>query len=217
MAEQAKRKSYPIQVTPKAPASWPKLHQPDEKYHKYQIGLRFTVDEGNAFLDQFKQIDAENHAEALTKIKGKRDPKTGKELEVNHAGLPFRLEFDKTTGEPTGFMTINFSAKSTWKDKQGKENPTKLILQDAAKKPIPASVAIGGGSICKVAFQPSPYYVDGTRTAGVTFRLIGVQVLDCKANSHDPFATEEGFSAPSDDTAVNTEGAGVQAATTGDF
>ena len=215
MAEQAKKKTYPIQVTPKAVASWPYLHKPDEKFQKFQIGLRFPKEEGMKFLEQFQAMDAENLAEAKAKIAGKKDPKTGKALEVTHNGLPYRLEFDKTTGQETGYMTINFGVKASWKDKQGNIQPTKLILQDANKKPIPPTVMIGGGSICKVAFQPSPYFVDGTRAAGVTFRLIGVQVLDCKANSRDPFAAEEGFSVPEDET--NTEGAGVQAATTGDF
>jgi hypothetical protein len=221
MTEQPKKKSYPLQVTPEAIASWPKLHVPDEKFHKYQIGLRFTKEDGMKFLEQFQAMDAENLAEAKVKVKGKRDPKTGKELEVTHGGLPYKLEFDKETGAETGMMTIQFSAKESWKDKQGKENPTKLILQDAKKNPLGASVKVGGGSKVKVAFVPSPYFIDGTRVAGVTFRLVGVQVLELGGGSYsDPFSAEEGrYEAPANEApATNTEApSAVQAKGAGDF
>lgn len=220
MTEQPKKKSYPLQVSPEAIASWPKLHAPDPTYRKYQCGLRMTKEDGMKFLEQFQAMDAENLAAAKEQIKGKRDPKTGKPLEVTHNGLPYKLEFDKETGAETGMMTIQFGAKESWKDKQGKEQPTRLILQDAKKNPLGPNVKINGGSKVRVAFVPSPYFIDGTRAAGVTFRMVGVQVLELSSGSYqDPFTAEEGrFEAPTEQAQPKTEATGaVPAQGAGDF
>jgi hypothetical protein len=143
-------------------------------------------------------MDAENLTEAQEKVKGKKDPKTLKQIEVTHAGLPFKLETDKVTGEPTGYMTIQFSAKESWTDKNKVVHPNKIILvdsgtKDAPPKALPPTVQIGGGSRVKVAFIPNPYFIDGTRVAGVTFRLIGVQLIELRTGGFgDVFGSEDG-------------------------
>lgn len=207
MAEAQPKKKYKPMTTPVGVASWPKLTVPDPTYKKFSIGLRFPVDEGMAFLEQFKGMDAENLAEAQEKVKGKKDPKTLKPIEVVHQGLPYKLEADKTTGEPTGFMTIQFSTKESWTDKNKVVHPTKLVLKDSKANDLPASVQVGGGSKVKVAFVPSPYYIDGTRAAGVTFRLIGVQVIELNTGGYDNLFGEEegGFVAPDEVEATPTE------------
>lgn len=216
-----KKKSYPIQVTPVAIASWPKLHKPDDKYNKFQCGLRFTVEEGKKFLAQFEEMDKANLAEAQEKMKGHRNPKT-LELDerVDHQGLPFKMELDKTTKQPTGYMTIPFNANASWKDKDKKEQPTRLILQDSKKNPLAANVTVTGGSKVRVAFVPNPYFIEGTRACGISFRLVGVQVIELAANYQDPFAVEEGGFESSTNSEAPTNSGGssaVSAQGAGDF
>lgn len=121
-----------------------------------------------------------------------------KEMTVNDL---FNVEYDPATEEPTGNLLFNFKMKASGVRKLpgGKTEPwnSKPALFDAAGKPLKAK-AIWGGSEGKVSFTASPYFVEGTGTAGVSLRLNAVQVLelvaggDRKAGAYG-FGTEEGY------------------------
>ena len=193
--DKPKKKPQPVAYSPKGRAVYPKLSKPDFKFKpggEYSVKLRLPEEEGRAFLAKFETLSESNHAEAVEAEKGKKDKKTGKLLEAPvNDGLPFQIEMNKETQEPTGNILITFKANASYKkDDVTKELPAPTIVDSMAKK---TTAEVGGGSVIKVAFQPFPYYNDATRKAGVSFRLQGVQVIELKQFGADlDFGVEEG-------------------------
>jgi hypothetical protein len=59
-------------------------------------------------------------------------------------------------------------------------------------------IAVGNGSDVKVAFEPMPYMVAGTKKVGVSLRLKAVQVIDLVeygSPATSVFDEEDGFTA----------------------
>lgn len=192
-----KRKSYPTMMSPRGIASWPKLNKPDEKYDKFTVGLILEKDVAEKFLGTLKEIDETNLKEAQASIKGKTHPKTGEPLSVEHQGLPYKLELDSNK-QPTGRIIVQFGLNATWKDKEDKTQHNKVNLFDASGKPC--NVQVGGGSEIIVAFRPSPYFIDGTRAAGVTLKIQAVQVINLRQFGVVEFAPVEGGFQASEDS-----------------
>lgn len=221
MAEQAKRKYYPIAVTPKARAVFPRLNVPDTKFKaegRYSIKIRLPEVEARTFLKAFENISEENFATQVAAHSNDMDKKTGKALPPpTNDGLPYQMEMDKDTKQPTGNILISFACNASYKDKAGQVQKIKPALRDSMNKPI--DVVVGGGSLVKVAFQPAPYYTESSRKAGVSFRIQAVQVLELCKFGEVSFDTEEGGYVGEAPTASN-EGAAAdvpQATGAGNF
>ncbi|GDX76264.1 hypothetical protein LBMAG41_13400 [Cyanobium sp.] len=96
---------------------------------------------------------------------------------------------------PTGLVRITFSRDTA--TSRGIELPPPMV-QDAKGNPWPVGVAIGNGSVCKIAYSiwPWDHPVGGK---GLTLQLLGVRVLD-----HVPYvmqAVDPGvFGAPEEGT-----------------
>ncbi len=219
----AKKPKIAVQYTPKGVAVFPRLNEPDYKFTpegKYSLKLRLPRAEAEAFLAKYQSIADEGFAQVVAETKGKKDKK-GKPIEPTNDGLPFSIETNKETSEETGFILISFGMKAKFKDKITKEEKSlKPVIVDS--KGNDANVQVGGGSILKVAFKPRFYYNDATQKAGVTFYLVGVQVVKLvKFGGQLSFGEEEGgYEADDADafTAKTEEAAGgVQTKTTGDF
>lgn len=222
---ETKKPKMPVQYTPKGVAVFPRLNAPDYKFNpegKYSLKLRLPKEEAESFLAKYQSIADEGFAQVLADTKGKKDKK-GKTVIPQNDGLPFTIETEKKSGRETGFILIPFGMKAKFKDKITKEEKTlKPVIVDS--KGNAANVQIGGGSVLKVAFKPSFYYNDATQKAGVTFYLVGVQVVKLvQFGGELAFGAEEGgFEAEEANTftanaEVQEAAGGVSTQTKGNF
>lgn len=195
----ADKKKNPRYVSPAGIASWPKVRTPDTKFNEdgtFSVKLLLDPQKDAAFLEKLDKM-AEQALEAM-KAEHKKFSK------VMTLVSPYAPELDKE-GNETGKIVVNFTspAKITSK-KTGKVYHLKIAVFDAQLMPIPAETDIGGGSIVKVSFESWPYFNAKDKEAGITRRLIGVQVLELKqwsgsASASDfGFEEEEGFSGIND-------------------
>jgi len=117
-------------------------------------------------------------------------------------GRPWKRETtvnEDGTEAPTGLVRISFSRDVA--TARGTELPQPMV-QDAKGNPWPVDVAIGNGSICKIAY--SVYLWDNPKGGkGLTLQLLGVRVLQ-----HVPYsmqAVDPGiFGAPEEGTDATT-------------
>ena len=113
-------------------------------------------------------------------------------------GKPWKRETvvnDEGIEIPTGLLRITFSRDT--QTSRGTELPPPMV-QDAKGNPWPVDVAIGNGSVCKIAY--SVYLWDNQEGGkGITLQLLGVRVLN-----HVPYtmqAVDPGiFGAPEEGT-----------------
>lgn len=111
----------------------------------------------------------------------------------------YEEEFDTETEEPTGNVIFNFKTKYKITDKKDKSvRYNKIGLFDAKGKPLAAGTAIYGGTVGKIAFQASPYFVAGQGMAGLSLRLSAAQVIELvgpgnRSASSYGFGEEEGY------------------------
>ena len=119
---------------------------------------------------------------------------------------PFYVEeYDPTTEEETGNVIFNVKTKYGILDrKTGEKRFNKIGLFDSQGAPLAAGTAIYGGTVGKVAFQASPYFVSGQGMAGITLRLSAVQVIDLvgpgsRTATQFGFGKEDGYETSEDD------------------
>ena len=119
---------------------------------------------------------------------------------------PFYVEeYDPTTEEETGNVIFNVKTKYGILDrKTGEKRFNKIGLFDSQGAPLAAGTAIYGGTVGKVAFQASPYFVAGQGMAGISLRLSAVQVIDLvgpgsRTAAQHGFGKEDGYVASEDD------------------
>lgn len=94
-----------------------------------------------------------------------------------------------------GTYRFKFKQKAQIKDKNGNVYDKHVAVFDAKVKPMDEE--IGNGSTVKVSYMCAPYYTPSTKTAGVSLRLVGVQVIDLVSfgDGDCGFTEEEGFTA----------------------
>jgi hypothetical protein len=117
-------------------------------------------------------------------------------------GKPWKREMtvnDDGTESPTGLFKITFSRDVLTARETELPQP---MVQDAKGNPWPVDVAIGNGSVCKIAY--SIYLWDNTKGGkGLTLQLLGVRVLQ-----HVPYAMQAVdpgvFGAPEEGTDATT-------------
>jgi hypothetical protein len=103
------------------------------------------------------------------------------------------------TEEATGLFRISFSRDTATRN--GMELPAPIV-QDAKGNPWPDNVAIGNGSICKVAYSPYLWdNIDGGK--GISLNLLAVRVL-----THVPYnlgtVSNDVFGGPEDGADIST-------------
>ena len=182
MATFIKRPTY---TSPKGSFKFPSLSKPDfgnEKFPKpdgeYKTGLVVSRADAQPLIDKLQpEWDA---AIALGKVEfAKLKPEQRKRLGSVKEQPFYQEEFDKETEEETGNVIFNFKTKYKIIDKKSQEERfNKIGLFDAKGKPLAAGTAIYGGTIGKVSFQVSPYFVAGQGMAGISLRLGAAQVID---------------------------------------
>jgi hypothetical protein len=203
-----KKARIPRVVTPAGIAVYPWLNKPDTKFEAegtYKISLRVAATEAAPLIEKLEAKLEEVYIQKLAewgemhKAKGKKAP------QLIRADLPI----DEEEG---GTFLFKFKMKASGIRKDGTPWKQQPALFDAKGLPLEEGTEVWGGSTVKVAFQPTPFLVAGTKTAGLSFKLNAVQVL--KLVRSGGTADSYGFSSESEEEEdyeapekVTTEGA----------
>jgi len=112
---------------------------------------------------------------------------------------PYYTEvFDKETEEPTGQYEFRFKTAASGVNKKGERWERTVPIFDAKGKPVKNLKEIWSGTVGKVAYSVSPYFVAGSGAAGITLYLEAVQIIELNAGggrsaSEFGFSEEDGF------------------------
>ncbi len=197
----------PTFTSPKGAFKFPSLSKPDfgnDKFPKpdgeYKTGLVVKLEDAQALIDQLQpEWDA---AIASAKVEfAKMKPEQRKKFGSVKEQPFYQEEFDPETEEETGNVIFTFKTKYGILDKKTNEKRfNKIGLFDAKGKPLAAGTAIYGGTVGKIAFQASPYFVAGQAMAGISLRLSAAQIIDlvgpgARSASAYGFGQEDGYEA----------------------
>lgn len=215
----AKKPRAPQFVSPKGTAIYPWLNKADTEYDAdgvYKVTLSIPEDEldkpikhkleefsGRTLRDILDSKVKEAKALALEKAK----PADKKKITINPA---YEAEVDDD-GNETGNVRLSFKMKALVKPKEGDAFTQKPDILDAKRNKV--DVQIWGGSILRVVFGITPYYVAGTKCAGITLRMRAVQVIELVSGGgrsyDDLLDEEEGYEgSPSDADSEADDGDG---------
>lgn len=171
-------------VTPKGTAYYAFLRRP-EMFQGQEVGYSIQI----SFQDDKQTEEFTNYIMAeFEKAKSSIELKPGK-----------RWSKEPTIGMHVlqdGTVTFKFKAKRTYKTKAGEEMTRTIPVVDAKGHPIKAA-NLGNGSIVKIAFSMSPYWMSNT-TNGMAMYLRGVQVLKYVPYDGGTDAKSLGFSTDED-------------------
>lgn len=200
--KKAKRKTF---VSPKGIFKYPALTSPDygnDSFPKpdgeYKVTLILDQKDADKLVEKLQPLYDEA-MEAAEEEFGKMKVASRKKLgEVKPNDL-FTEVYDPETEEPTGQVEFKFSMKASGVAKKtGKKWERKPALFDAKGNPMKKIAAIWGGTIGKVSFTTSPYFIPGTAAAGLKLQLEAAQIIELVAGgqrnaSGYGFEEEDGF------------------------
>ena len=212
-----KRPSY---TSPKGVFKFPSLTKPDfgnEKFPKpdgeYKTALIVPLAEAQPMIDKLMPEWAA--AIALGKAEfAKLKPEQRKKLGSLKEQMFYSEEFDPETELETGNVIFNFKTKYKIIDKKTNEvRFNKIGLFDAKGKPLAAGTAIYGGTVGKIAFQASDYFVAGQGMAGISLRLSAAQVIylvgpGARTATQYGFGEEEGYESGPEEGSFGEEPSG---------
>lgn len=121
----------------------------------------------------------------------------------------FEDEYDKETEEPTGNKIFKFgTAASGVNKKTGEPWKRHIVVYDAQGNVIKKPPQIWGGTVGKVGYECSPYFVPGQGMAGLKLYLAAVQIIELVSGgggdaSQFGFGKEEGYVAQEDEQEQN--------------
>lgn len=200
------RKDYPKLFTPKGPAIWPALNEPDYKFKKdtgeWHARIRIPADEVDQWqpvIDAAQEILDEAFADKKDELTKAKKGALLKELNVNDVFL--KPEVNSETGEETGFYifraALGYRVEIKNGPKAGEVFYKRPDMFNAQGKPLKNPPKIGGGSVLKLNVTPMEYFMPKDKTIGIRFELNAVQVITAKAGearsaSDYGFGAEEG-------------------------
>lgn len=183
-----KRKKV-ILNTPTGSARYPWLSKPDSKFvigGQYKTDLVFSNESEIASL--VKPLDALLEGFADEK-RAELKPADAKKLTT----VPYVYNEEDSDGEETGRVFLRFKLNAVVEMKDGKSFTQKPNGFDAAGTPLPATVAVYGGSELKVNFEAVPYYNAKDKAVGLTFRLRAYKVIKLSGGGGSAVAGTYGF------------------------
>lgn len=194
-------------TTPAGIAQWAWLTKPNTKFNpEGTLGVDLLLDKDVAkpLIDELDQMVEESYQKACEYLKEKKKAGQIKNIIKKE---PYQEEYNEE-GESTGQYRLKFTSNA--KTKEGK--PITIKLFDAKAQPIKnKDIRVGNGSIIKVSFTPSLYFVPATNMAGVKLYLNAVQILELvdmpTYASGFGFEVEDGYSFDGDnleDTQVDS-------------
>jgi hypothetical protein len=191
-------------MSPKGVFKYPKLTEPDygnEKFPKpdgeYKVTMVLSEDEAAGLIAKLTPLYEAALAAGQEEFK-KMKVESRKKLKSVTENPLFNTVYDQDTEEPTGDVEFTFKSKAGGLDKDKKRWSRKPGVFDAKGKPLGKGVAVWGGTVGKVAFTCSPYFIPGTGMAGLKLQLEAAQVIELvsagqrSANSYG-FGEEEGY------------------------
>jgi len=187
-------------TTPKGVFKYPNVITPDygtKEYPKpdgeFNVRLILDADKAQALIKQLQpEFDkaVEKGREEFAKLPVANRKKL-KDITIND----FYAEvYDKDTEEPTGEFEFRFKSAASGKNKEGKRWERKLPVFDAKGVPAKNLKSVWGGTVGKVSFSASPYFVAATGAVGLSLRLEAVQIIELSAGGARS-ASEYGFDA----------------------
>ncbi|OYY49055.1 MAG: hypothetical protein B7Y48_07665 [Methylophilales bacterium 28-44-11] len=208
MATEKKAKAVRY-TSPKGVFVYPYLVKPDFGQGQfanttgiYKVNLRLTEEEAAPMLAKLQPLFDAAVQEGEQKFAGLK-VEARKKLKSLTVTELFDVEYDKETEEPTGTIVFKFSTKASGKNAKGEAWNRSMPLFSASGKAIKPTM-VGGGTIGKVSFEASPYFVPATGVAGLKLYLVGAQILELSeggsggsADSYG-FGAEEGYDDPSE-------------------
>jgi hypothetical protein len=206
------KKKTPIKLrTPSGRLGWPKLTEPDFGSKDYpkpdgEYSTKLILKSDDPVTQQFIKSLQPHYEAAIADAKvefAKLKPETRKKLKDVTENPLFTELLDKETEEPTGEIEFKFSKKASFVAQKGpragERVNVKVALFDAKGGVIQKAPQIWGGSVAKVAFVASPYFISGTGIAGLKLNLDAVQIIELrqgggKSAGDYGFGEEEGYS-----------------------
>lgn len=185
-------------TSPAGVAKYPYLTNPDTQFSpegEYKVSLLLDPAEHGEFLSRLDELVDKAVEQAKKELIEKGRKAQAKQVLRQD---PYREEYDEQ-GEPTGRVEVRFKSKALVKTRDGKTLELRPALFDAKGQPInPNDISIYGGSVIRVNFTPRPYYIAGTRLAGVTLQINAVQVLELVSGGMGGTAESFGFDVEED-------------------
>jgi hypothetical protein len=170
----AKQKKWPSIVTKPGEAKYPHVvvarttFVPEGEYDTQILWEpeEFEEMELKTIIDQL--ID-EKYEETIDGLKPKQ-------VQAISKAYPYKDDLD-SEGEETGKISVKFKSKASYVNKKTNETVyMKPIIFDAAGQQITRRINIGSGSILCIKTTIKPYFMQSTKTVGVTLYLNAVQV-----------------------------------------
>ena len=216
------KKAKPFKaVTPKGVFKFPKLIEPDygtkdypDPDGSYKVTLVLDQDAAQALIKKLEP-EFEKAIEAGREAFAKLPVATRKKLGDLKVADFYTEVYDKETEEPTGEVEFKFKAKASGKNKDGKEWSRKVDIFDAKGVPVKNLKSIWGGTLGKISFSASPYFVAGQGTAGLSLRLEGAQIIKL-AQGGGRTASDLGFGVEEDGYDSTEDSQGFVDETAGD-
>ena len=220
----AQRPQLPTFTTPPVTFVWPRLGEADTKFKaegEFSVKLREAQAKIQPLIDKLQPL----HDAAVSAGREAYDAMpvaARKKLEAKGGGFSinplFNVVYDEETEEPTGDIEMNFKrvASGTYKTgkKTGQKWTAKVDVFDAKMKPMDGK-KVWGGTVGKIRFEVSEYFIPGTGACGLSLRLLAAQIIELQSGgqrdaSSYGFGQEEGYSDPGtqeeSDTPNNDEG-----------
>lgn len=199
-------------TSPKGTFRYPSLDKPDfgnEKFpkpngvYKVQLILAEADDATQAFLAKLKPLYDAAIEQGKEEFKGLKVEARKKLKELTENDL-FAIEYDKETEEPTGNIIFKFDMTASGENKKKEKWSRKPAVFNAKGKPMLKVPPVWGGTVGKISFEASPYFIPGTGAAGLKLRLNAAQIIDLVSGGQRDagaygFGEEEGYEG-SDDT-----------------
>jgi hypothetical protein len=196
---------------------YPRLNEPDfgtKQYPKpdgaFSVKLVMSLAAAEAFIAKpQKALDgkslADLHAAAIAEGEAKfKELKVDvrKKLKAVTANPLFKTLYGDDE-EPTGEVEFSFAMKyrvPVWKngEKTDQKTTRNCVIFDAKGNRMKSPPNIWGGTVGKVSFQPSAYWVAGTGAAGLSMNLEAVQIISLVSNGEKTadaygFGEEDGY------------------------
>lgn len=114
----------------------------------------------------------------------------------------FTVVYDKETEQPTGEIEFKFSMKAGGEIKrgprQGQRWSRKPVIFDSQGNRLDPVPAIWSGTVGKVRFQISPYFIAAEGKGGLSFRLVAAQIKELVTAGESRGAADMGFDTDGD-------------------
>jgi|TARA_R110001606_G_scaffold398504_1_gene577722 hypothetical protein len=196
-------------TTPKGTFVYPYLTRPDYGRGNfantagiYKVNLRMTLEEAEPLLKVLQPLYDQTLADGEASF-ANLDIKARKKMGKITPTPLYEEEYDTETEQPTGEITFKFATKASGVNQKGEAWTRTIPLFTPAGKTYKPSM-VGGGTIGKVTYEVSPYFIPASGVTGVKLYLVAAQILELSEGSSGTssqygFAKEEGYEEPEEE------------------